>query len=424
MGRWTFTALVVNTIIGSGIFGIPTPLNAVVGRASPLAMVFAGIAMGLMLGCFAEVASRFTEPGGAYLYARTAFGRFAGIQVGWFSWLAPMGTSAAAANLFTTYLAAYVGFAGTVFGRATIIVALFGFLAIVNVLGVQVGASVSSVFTIAKLLPLGVLIALGLVYFFHHPQTFQHARPAPSGVMPWVDAMLLLSFAYGGFENAILPAGEVREARRNIPFALVTGLGLCIGIYALAQFVAVATVGTAPVERPFAVAASLLIGSGGALFITIAAMISSFGHLSAVALATPRLTYSLAERRDFPRIFGALHRRFATPYVSIGVFAALTTVLAVSGTFRWAIAMASGALVIIYASVAASLIRLRRTNAPAAELRLPAGEAIACVCIVIAVVLLARLTLKEGFLLVATFAIASVHWLAVRRGGESEERAG
>jgi amino acid transporter len=406
---------VVNTIIGSGIFGIPTPLNAVVGRASPLAMIFAGIAMGLMLGCFAEVASRFTEPGGAYLFTRAAFGRFAGIEVGWFSWLAPMGTSAAAANLFTAYLGAYVPFASTAVGRAGVIVGLFAILAIANVLGVNVGANLSSVFTVAKLLPLLLLIVLGCVFFVHHPQTFRQAQPMPRGISPWVDAMLLLSFAYGGFENAILPAGEVRDPQRTIPFALIVGLLLCIAVYALVQFAAVATIGTAPAERPLASAASVLIGEGGALFITVAAMISSFGHLSAVALATPRLTYSLAEQHDFPALFGKLHARFQTPYVSIIAFGFLTSLLAVSGTFRWAIAMASGALVIIYASVCASMIRLRRTDSARAAMHLPAGDAIACFCILIAVVLLTRLTLREGFLLLLTFAIALVHWLLVRK---------
>jgi APA family basic amino acid/polyamine antiporter len=406
---------VVNTIIGSGIFGIPTPLNAVVGRASSLAMIFAGIAMGLMLGCFAEVASRFTEPGGAYLYTRVAFGRFAGIQIGWFSWLAPMGTSAAAANLFTAYMGAYVPFASTALGRATVIVTLFALLAIANVLGVKVGANLSSVFTVAKLLPLLLLIVLGCAYFAQHPETFHQAQPMPHGISPWVDALLLLSFAYGGFENAILPAGEVRDPQRTIPFALIVGLALCIAVYALVQFASVATIGTAPAERPLASAASVLIGQGGALFITLAAMISSFGHLSAVALATPRLTYSLAKRRDFPAIFGRLHSRFQTPHVSILAFGFLTCLLSVSGTFRWAIAMASGALVIIYGSVCASMIRLRRTDAQAATLRLPAGDAVATFCILVAIVLLTRLSLREGFLLLVTFAIGCAHWLVVRK---------
>jgi basic amino acid/polyamine antiporter, APA family len=416
------TALVVNTIIGSGIFGIPTPLNAVVGRASPIAMMLAGVAIGMMMACAAEVSSRFTEPGGAYLYARVAFGRFVGIQIGWFSWLAPMGTSAAAANLFSSYMAAYAPFAGTTLGRAMVIVSLFAFLATANCLGVKVGANLSSVFTVAKILPLLLLIVLGLGYFAKHPETFMNAAPAPKGISPWVDAMLLLSFAYGGFENAILPAGEVKDPRRTFPIALTAGLLLCILLYSLVQFVSVATIGTAPAERPLATAASLLIGSGGAAFITVAAMISTFGHLSAVQLATPRLTYSLAERHDFPAAFGRLHPRFQTPYLSILVFGALTCILALSGTFRWAIAMASGALIVIYGSICASLIRLRQIRPGEAALHLPFGPAIACACIAIAFALLARLTLREGFLLLVTFAIASLHWLTVR-GHETKHRA-
>jgi basic amino acid/polyamine antiporter, APA family len=414
IGTWGLTALVVNTIIGSGIFGIPTPLNAVVHRASPLAMVMAGLGIGLVMACAAEVSSRFSEPGGAYLYARAAFGRFVGMQVGWFSWLAPMGTSAAAANLFTSYLAAYLPFAGTAPGRATLITTLFAFLALANCAGVKVGANLSSVFTVAKILPLLLLIVLGMLYFVHHPQTFEHAQPAPPGISPWVDAMLLLSFAYGGFENAILPAGEVKDPRKTFPIALAAGLLLCIALYSLVQFVSVATIGTDPAERPLASVAELLVGSAGAAFITIAAMISTFGHLSAVQLATPRLTYSLAERHDFPAFFGRIHRRFQTPYISILIFSAITCILALSGTFRWAIAMASGALIVIYASICASLIKLRRMHGNEALLRIPFGPAVAYVCIAFGFVLLARLTLREGFLLLVTFAVATLHWLAVR----------
>lgn len=379
-------------------------------------MVLAGIGMGLMLACFAEVASRFSDPGGAYLYVRTAFGRFAGMQIGWFGWLAPMGTSAAAANLFTSYFAAFLPLAATAVGRAAVITATFAFLGTANCLGVRIGARLSSLFTIAKLLPLGLLIVLGVWNFLHHPQVFADSQPAPHAIGPWISAMLLLSFAYGGFENAILPAGEVENPRKNIPFALGAGLLLCIAVYALIQFIVVATIGTTPADRPLAATASVLIGNAGAAFITLAAMISSFGHLSAVALATPRLTYSLAERHDFPELFGRMHPRFSTPYVSILLFCLFTCVLSISGTFRWAIAMASGALIVIYASVCASLIRLRR-EPDASALRLPFGKSIACFCIAIAILLLAQLTLKEGFLLLITFLIASVHWLAVRKAG-------
>jgi APA family basic amino acid/polyamine antiporter len=423
IGRWAFTALLVNTVVGSGIFGIPSVLNGVVGRASPVAMIVAGLGMGLMMACFAEVASRFTGAGGAYLYTRTAFGSFVGMQVGWFSWLAPMGTSAAAANLFTTYCAAYLPFAATVSGRALIITLLLAVLAIANCLGVRLGANLSSVFTIFKLVPLGILIVLGCAFFLRHPETYARASTAPSGVSPWIDAMLLLAFAYAGFENALLPAGEVKDPQRTVPFALGAGLLLCVAVYALVQFVVVATIGTIASERPLASSASLLIGGVGAAFVTVAAMVSTFGHLSAVLLATPRLTYSLAQQRDFPAWFAKVHPRFQTPYVSILAFSCLTWLLAISGTFRWAIALASGAVIVIYGSVCASLIRLRHSNPGEALVRVPFGRGIAILCIAMAVVLLARLTLREGFLLFVTFGIATLHWMIVRNRNDGGEPA-
>jgi amino acid transporter len=144
-------------------------------------------------------------------------------------------------------------------------------------------------------------------------------------------------------------------------------------------------------------------------------MVSSYGNLSAIMLATPRLTYSLAEQGDFPAIFGRVHLRFRTPHFSIAAFGILTWLLAVSGTFRWALALASGAVIIIYASVCASLIRLRRLRPHADALRIPFGPVVASVGILMAAILLSRLTLREGYLLLLTFGLASVNWLWVRR---------
>src|SRR6185369_6654399 len=146
IGRWSFTALIVNTIIGSGIFGIPSELNAIVGRASPIAMLLAGLGMSIMMACFAEVASQFTEPGGAYLYSRTAFGRFVGMQIGWFSWLAPMAASAATANLLAIYFAGFFPSASTGALRIALITTLLAILALANYVGVRTGTRLSSLF--------------------------------------------------------------------------------------------------------------------------------------------------------------------------------------------------------------------------------------------------------------------------------------
>jgi amino acid transporter len=414
IGRWSFTALIVNTVIGGGIFGLPSELNAIVGRASPIAMLLAGAGMGIMMACFAEVASQFSEPGGAYLYTRASFGRFIGMQVAWFSWLTPMAAAAAVANLIATYLAGFFPSIAHGSARALVLTNIIAFLVIANYIGVRSGTRLSNLFTIAKLLPLAILIAFGLARFAQHPEVIRASDITAPGLQGWFDALLLLVFAYGGFENVMLPMGEVKDPRRTVPFSLALGLLLCMAVYALIQFIVIITIGTGYTDRPLAATASVLIGSGGVVFVTIAAMISGCGNLSAMMLATPRLTYSLAEQQDFPSSFGKVHPRFNTPYVSILIFGVLSWVLAVSGTFRWALLLASGAVMIIYACVCASLIRLRQLQPEADALRLPFGRAIAVLGIAMAAILLTRLGAREALLLVLTACLASANWLWVK----------
>jgi len=411
------TALIVNTIIGSGIFGVPSELNRILGRVSPIAMIVAGLGMGLMMACFAEVSSQFSEPGGAYLYARTAFGRFTGMQVAWFSLLAPMGAAAASSNLFHSYLAGFFPWAGTAIGKTTILTILFVILIIANYVGVRTGTGLSNLATVAKLVPLFVIIVLGLSHFFSRPELISSSEVSHPGWSGWFEALLLLAFSYAGYENTLLPTGEVKNPRRTIPIALFSALAICIALYALLQFVVVTTIGTAYVQRPLADVASVLIGSAGAVFVTAAAMASSYGNISAIFLATPRLTYSLATQRDMPGFLGRIHPRFKTPYVSILLFGTITWLLAISGTFRWALALASGAVIIIYVSVCASLIRLRQIHPDAQALRIPFGRAIAVFGILVAIVLITHLTLREAYLLIVTAVLAALNWFWARKEG-------
>src|SRR5580704_12891050 len=139
IGRWALTGLALNCIIGSGIFGLPGELNRLVGRASPLAMVFAALAMGCIMAAMAEVGSQFSEPGGPYLYARIVFGRFVGLQVGWFALLSTIAAVAANANIFVVYLAGFFPSAGHGALRVLILSAFLGFPATVNYLGARRG---------------------------------------------------------------------------------------------------------------------------------------------------------------------------------------------------------------------------------------------------------------------------------------------
>src|SRR5262249_25402100 len=154
IGRWSLAALVINCIIGSGIFGLPSVIAGQLGRWAPLGYLGAAVGMGVIMGCFAEVASRFTEAGGPYLYAREAFGAFVGIETGWLTWLPRLAASAAAANLFVDYLGELAPAVTRGAPRAALLTVIIGALLAVNVRGVRFGARASNFFTLAKLIPL------------------------------------------------------------------------------------------------------------------------------------------------------------------------------------------------------------------------------------------------------------------------------
>ncbi len=233
IGRWSLTALVVNAIIGSMIFGLPSEITRLVGRASPLAMLFAAMVISLIVASMAEVASQFTEAGGGYLYVRTAFGRFAGLQVGWFWLLASLGAGAASANLFVQYLASIWPTAGHGFARIVIMTVLIAIPTIANYFGVRSGTNLSNILTVAKLLPLAMLIVLGLARVIYQPNDVHVIEFTNAGWSAWCNALLLLIFAYGGFEHTLAPSGEVKEPRRTVPFALFNGLLICAVVYTL-----------------------------------------------------------------------------------------------------------------------------------------------------------------------------------------------
>jgi APA family basic amino acid/polyamine antiporter len=213
------TALVINCIIGSGIFGVSSELTRLLGRASPIAMVVAALAMAVIMVCVAEVASQFSEPGGPYLYVRTAFGRFAGMQLGWFHLLSTIGGGAANAALFMIYLAGILCWSGRGWQRLFVLTVLIFIPTVANYIGVRSGARLTNVLTVAKLLPLGLLIFLGVVRFGGRFELLRVSEiTAPSGAS-WLSALLLLIFAYGGYENALIPTGEVKNPRRTVPFA-------------------------------------------------------------------------------------------------------------------------------------------------------------------------------------------------------------
>jgi basic amino acid/polyamine antiporter, APA family len=414
IGRWSLAALMVNSIIGSGVFGLPSVVAGLLGNASPWAVLLAGAAIGVIMACFAEVASQFNEAGGPYLYVRTAFGRFMGIQTGWMLWLAQMAAPAANANLFVIYLGEFWPHAREPIPRFVVLTLLIGILTLINYRGVRAGARVSDVFTLAKLLPLGIVIVGGALYLITSHRA-AIAGPTFASSHNWLKAILLLVFAYGGFETALTPMGEAKDPRRDVAFTLFAALATCTVVYTLIQWVVVGALSDpAHSDRPLADVARLFMGPEGAALVAIGALVSLYGYVSAKILAVPRLTYALAEGGDLPRFFGAIHPRFRTPYFSILVFALFTWLLAIFASFAWNVTLSAVARLFYYAAGCAALPALRRKQPGAAVFRLPGGNFFAALGVLICLVLLTQVDRSGSLILLATVAVALLNWLAVR----------
>jgi basic amino acid/polyamine antiporter, APA family len=415
IGRWSLTALVINSIIGSGIFGLPSVVSGRLGHQAPIAYLIAGAGMAIIAGCLSEVASQFHETGGPYLYARETLGRFWGIQIAWMTWLSRIAAGSGTANLFTTYL-------GQIFPRATqpayrlaILTLLVGVLTVVNFVGVKSGARVSDFFTATKVLLLAIFIAAGLWWMAIHGAVIPAPLPHAVTGSDWLEAILVLVYAYGGFEAVLLATGEMRNPRRDAPVALLIGIAGVAVIYTLMQIVVGGTlVDPAATHRPIADSAGHILGQGAATAIAAGALLSIYGYLSANMLHTPRLTFALAERGDFPQIFARIHKRFHTPYVSILLYAAFLLAFTLGGNFRWNITLSAIVRLFTYSSVAIALLVLRKRTPNARAFRLPAGKPLAITAILFCVVLLARTPLSNSTVVIATALLATLNWALVR----------
>jgi basic amino acid/polyamine antiporter, APA family len=416
IGRWSLTALMINTIIGSGIFGLPSVVSGRVGHWAPLAYLIAGVGMAIIAGCFGEVSSQFRETGGQYLYARATLGKFWGIQIGWMTWLSRIAAASGTANLFTTYLGQVAPGATQPLPRALILSTLIVVLAAVNYVGVKSGARFSDFFTATKVLLLAAFVISGLVWMKMHgavqPVPLTHAIDARD----WLEAILVLVYAYGGFEAVLLATGEMRDPRRDAPFALLAGLAVVAVIYSLIQVVISRTLADpAATMKPIAESAGHIFGPSAAAVIAVGALVSIYGYLSANMLHTPRLTFAMAERGEFPAIFGRIHARFKTPHFSILLYTALLLAFTLWGNFRWNITLSAIARLFTYSSVAVALLVLRRRSPNTDAFRLPAGQVLAVLAILFCMVLLVRAPMSSSGVVIATVALATLNWAAVRK---------
>jgi len=391
--RWDLVAITINGIIGAGIFGLPSNVYKLIGTYSLIAFVACALVVALIILCFAEVSSRFEETGGPYLYAREAFQPAVAFEIGWLIWLARMTAFAANCNLLINYLSYFWLPATTPIWRASIIVFVVIALAVINLLGIRQAAIVSNTFTIGKLVPIIIFIAAGL--FFLNPQAFEFgARPTTAD---FSKSVLLLVYAFTGFEMATIPAGEVRDPQRNLPRALLIAILVVATLYIMIQVVCVGTLpGLAQSQKPLADAGSQFLGVAGGAIISAGAIISITGNLNILLLSGSRLPFAMAEQKQLPAFVGRVHRKFFTPYVSILVTAGLMLFLTLKSSFVAALTISTIARLVTYGATCLALPVFRaRHNAPRAMFRLPGGTIVAILSMLLIIWLLLNATLAE-----------------------------
>ena len=360
ISRWDLVLLLINSTIGAGIFGLPSQIFNLSDIYSLPALFLCALIVLVLVLVFAEVASRFTKTGGPYLYILAAFGKIPAFTIGWLILITRVSTYAALINLMVTYLGFFNEALVSPHFKFSLIIAITAVFTWVNYLGVKNSTLLSNTLAIAKILPLLVFVIVGLFYI--NPQLIDTSQTPPP-LPDFAASVLILIFAFTGFEAVLVGTGEIKEPRKNIPFALIVSLTFVAVFYALIQYVSIGTLaGLATSEKPITDAARHFMGPLGATLITLGAVVSIGGTLNAVMLIGSRLPYALSVEKQFPSFFSYLHPNNRTPVYSLFIFTAVTIVASLTGSFIYAVSISVISKVLIFLLVCAAMIKLRKKD--------------------------------------------------------------
>ena len=397
IGTGTLAANFVNLTLGAGIFTLPALVAAELGDATAIGYAMCGVVVILIFLCFAEAGSRIHTSGGAYAYTGAAFGPYVGFLTSsllWFGYSVLSDAAIADALLSTVGIA--VPWLRQPVPRALTLVAIFGALATVNVIGVRAGARLAVGLTVVKVLPLLVLIVVGLPHVGWSDVAPGH-RPSSDDLGA---AMLLLYFGFSGGEASVTMSGEIRNPARTVPRAVMLGVGTVLVLYFGLQAVAQSVLGSELpgfTATPLAETAGRLMGDGGRGLLLVGAALSMLGNVSGDLLASPRCLYAAAKDGLLPAPLGAVHPRYRTPHVAIVVFAALACLAAILGAFRTLAILSSASVLLVDLGVCLAVLKLRRREGAATEpaFRVPGGPLIPLASAAIVLWVLSHLTRPE-----------------------------
>ena len=415
IGTWALAAGVINVTVGGGIFRLPADVAAALGPAAPIAYIVCAVAMGLIVLCFAEAGSRVSLTGGPYAYVELAFGPYVGFLTGVLIWL--LGTTAVAAvsTVFATNAAKLFPVFEQPTMRALLLVASFATVAAVNILGVKQGSRLNGIATVAKLLPLALLVLAG-VFFIDRDNLAIVTAPAAGDV---TRASIVLIFAFSGIESALVPSGEVKDPARTVPRAVFGAMLAITVLYIAIQLVAQGVLGPALATSttPLADAAGVVLGPWGRILLLSAVVVSTFGYLSGMTLAIPRALYAFGRDGYLPSAVAAVHPRFRTPHVAIAIQSVLACSLAISSRFGPLAIISNVAALLVYFACSVAAWQLRRRNVAAGGIpfRVPGAAVVPFLSCAMIIGLLSSITLPEWRVLGIVLVVASVLFVLTRK---------
>ena len=358
LGLWGIWMLVVNGLIGAGIFGLPSGAAALAGEYSVLVYAFCALLILPIILCFAELGSYFRGTGGPIRYGTLAFGPFVGFQGGWLYYLARLISFSANTVLLTDSIAYFIAGAGTGSGRIISLAVICVGLSVINVLGSIESIRSMTLFTVIKfavliLLPLGGFILLGAEVI----PSFESPIPPSEDLGA---AALLLIYAFVGFEGAVVPAGEAKRPERDMPLGLLLGLAVVAVLYMVIQLVSQAAVpDLANSKTPLLDVSASLFGPVGAIVLMVGVAASVLANLVSSMFSATRVTYALSLEKSLPRWFGEVHSRYLTPANSVVFFGVAAFLLAAFGSFTVLAAMTVLSRLFLYGMSCAAIPKLR-----------------------------------------------------------------
>ncbi|WP_213997703.1 APC family permease [Arsukibacterium sp.] len=418
LGLFGLWLLVVNGLIGAGIFGLPGGAAKLAGEYSPLIYLFCALLILPILLCMAELASYFRGSGGPIRYSTAAFGPFVGFQAGWLYYIARLVSFAANTVLLVDSVGYFWPAASTGLNRAILLSLIVASLTFVNVIGSVRAMRSLALLTFVKFAVLLLLVVAGSAYL--GDQLLPTFNPATVFNSPYDigAATLLLIYAFVGFESVVVPAGEAKNPARDMPRALLLGLLLVTLLYVGIQLVSVAAVpDIANSSSPLLDVAASLYGQAGAVVLMLGVVASVAANLLGAIFSTPRASFALAEDGSLPRWFGAVQPRFLTPANSIVFFGVLALLLTLYGSFLWLAAATVVSRLLLYGLTCAAVPVLRPKLANSSSFILPLGYTIpllgiaACVWLALQVSLSSVLA-TASFVLLGTALYFLARWQA------------